>query len=269
MQIAYDLEEAHRLLDGELPRVSGARPGEVLYDFPFSTPSTFGSPIEHLAAAEKILDEGNRSRADAIKQHKRAIASAVQARVQAWHDEQRKQTQESFRIAAIKDQQALDARKDAVNNQALREWATQYNRSEILALLNSDAPAEQITNTLRSALFEPLASFAAFRKIRKQDLLIANPNLDDKASGLEAVFDDTEGECIDPNHQAMVQAIVHASIEANIRAQFVLRVHHGRLIRRGEVVGTTLESWSLLITAHFDDLKISREFAIGTLSPAA
>jgi hypothetical protein len=264
-QIVYDLEEAHRLLDGELPRVSSARPGDCLDTFNFSTSLGIHTTFEHLAAAENILAEDIRTRADAVTRQRRAIAAAVQECFQAWQDAQQKQVQEERRIAAIKTLQALEARKHAGNNQAIREWATTYGKSEILALLNNDAPAEQITDTLRSTLFEPLAGFAVFRKIRKKDLLIANPNLDD--SGLDAVFDDTEDGFTDPSHQAAFQAVAHASVEAEIPAQFAPRLHRGRLTRRGETIGTHLEARSLLLTAHFGDLKISRAFAIGTLAP--
>jgi hypothetical protein len=265
-QIAYDLEEAHRLLDGEMPRVSSTRPGNDLDRFNFFTLTEISANLNHLAAAAEVLAEDTRTRADAITRHRRAIAAAAQARFQAWQDDQQKQAQEIFRLAAEANRQALEARKDAANNEALKQWATTYGKSEILTLLNNEATAEQITDALRQTLFEPLARFAVFRKIRKQDLLIANPNLE--ASGLDAAFDDVDEGCTDPSHQATFQAIARASIEANIPVQFVPRLHRGRLIRRGATVGTSLEARSLLLTVHFGELKISRAFAIGTLTPA-
>lgn len=267
-QIAYDLEEAFRLLDGQRPRVSSARPSDNQDTFDlFISDQTHTLP-EHLVAAEKALAEGIQTRAEAVSRQRRATAAAAQERFQAWQDAQQQHAQKENRIAAINTLQALEARKDAANNQALRKWATTQGKPEILALLDNHAPAEQITDTLRSALFEPLVRFAIFRKIRKQDLLIANPNLDDKASGLDAVFDDAEEEFTDPSHQAAVRAIVRASLEANVPAQFAPRLHRGQLTRRDETIGVTLEARSLLLTAHFGGLKISRAFAIGALAPA-
>jgi hypothetical protein len=267
-QIAYDLEEARRLLDDELPRVSEARPGSEQSKFDIFAPCRPRPFLEHLAAAEEALAEGVRTRAEMIKQHRRAAAAAAQERLQAWQDAQQEQAREERRIAAVKAQQAFEASNDAANNQALREWAITYEHQEILKLLDDGASAEQITNTLRSILFEPFGDFTAFKKIRKQDLLIANPNLDDKASGLDAVFDDTEVEFTDPSHQATVRAIVRVSFEANIPAQFAFRLHRGHLTRREKTIGVPLEARSLLLTAHFGHLKISRAFAIGTLEPA-
>lgn len=266
-QIAYDLEEARRLLDGELPRVSDARPGGEQSEFDIFATRRPRTLPEHLAAAEEVLAEGVRTRAEAVKQHRRATAVAAQERSQAWQDAQQEQAREERRIAADNAQRALKAIKDAANNQALREWAIASEKPEIVKLLDDGAPAEQITDTLRSILFEPLVRFVGFKKIRKQDLLIANPNLDDKASGLNAVFDDAEVEFTDPGHQATVRAIVSASIEANISAQFAFRLHRGRLTRREETIGIPLEARSLLLTAHFGNLKISRAFAIGGLEP--
>ncbi|TAN55340.1 MAG: hypothetical protein EPN26_05460 [Rhodospirillales bacterium] len=64
------------------------------------------------------------------------------------------------------------------------------------------------------------------------------------------------------------EAIINASYEVNIPAQFAFRLHRGRLTRREEAIGVPLETRSLLLTAHFGDLKISRAFEIGTLEPA-
>nr|WP_294552545.1 hypothetical protein [uncultured Rhodopila sp.] len=265
-QIAYDMEEAQRLLDGEMPRVSSSRPGNNQDTLSFFTSPELPANLDHLAAAAEALAENARTRADAITRHRRAIAGVAQVRFQAWQDDQQEQAREIRRLAAEENRQALEARKDAANNEALRQWATTYGKSEILTLLNNEAPADQITDALRATLFEPLARFAVFRKIRKQDLLIANRNLE--ASGLDAVFDDTEEGCTDPSDRATFQAIARASIEANIPAQFAPRLHRGRLTRRGATVGTSLEARSLLLTVHFGELKISRAFAIGALAPA-
>lgn len=266
-QIDYDLGEARRLLDGQQPRVRDARPGSNKSTFDFFAEPRPHTPPEHLAAAEEALAEGVRTRDEAVRQHRRAIAAVALERFQAWQDIQQEQAQEERRIAALNAQLALEAYKEAANNQALREWAVTYDKPELLKFLEDGAPAEQITNTLRLILFQPLARFAVFRKIRKQDLLIANPNLDDKASGLGAVFDDVETEFTDPSHLATARAIINASYEVNIPAQFAFRLHRGRLTRREEVIGVPLEARSLLLTAHFGDLKISRAFEIGTLEP--
>jgi hypothetical protein len=267
-QIAYDLEEARRLLDGQWPRVSDARPGDnqSTLDF-FANPRPKTTP-EHLIAAEEVLAQGIQARTEAVRLHRRAIAAVAQKHFQAWQSIQHERAQEDRLIATLHAQQTLKAHKEATNNKALKEWSVTYDKPGLLKLLEAGAPAEQITSTLRLIVFEPLANFAAFRKIRKQDLLIANPNFDDKASGLGAAFDDIETEFTDPNHLATARAIMNASWAANIPSQFAFRLHRGRLTRREEAVGVPLEARSLLLTAHFGDLRISRAFEIGTLGPS-
>lgn len=267
-QIVYDLEEARRLLDGQRPRVNDARPGGNRFTLDFSAKPQPHILPEHLAAANEALAQGIQTRTEAVRRHWYAITMAAQERFQAWQDTQQEQAQEERRIAAINTQQASKAHKEAANNKALKEWAVTYDKPELLKLLEAGAPAEQIASSLRLTLFEPLVHFAVFRKIRKQDLLIANPNLDDNASGLSAVFDDAETEFTDPSHLAKARAIINASYEVNIPAQFAFRIHRGRLTRREEAIGVPLEARSLLLTAHFGDLKISRAFEIGTLEPA-
>ena len=271
-QIAFDLEEALRLIDGHRPRVAAARPGGnrstvSFEDFDVFAPPRSRTPPQHLAAAEEALAQGIQTREEAIRLHRRAIATAAQERFRAWQDTQQKQAQEEARIATESARQALEALHDAANNRALREWAIAYDKQDLIRLLDEGAAAEQITELLRSTLFEPLVKFATFRKIRKQDLLIANPNLEDKASGLDAVFDDAEMDFTDPSHMAIAKAIINAAYEANIPAQFAFRRHRGRLMRREETIGIPLEARSLLLTAHFGNLRISRAFAIGALDP--
>ncbi len=267
-QIVYDLEEAGRLLDGQRPRLGTASDEDAWPSFRTSNRRKAIPPPQYLAAAEEALARGIFTRKEAVKQHRLAIAAAEEERSRAWHAAKQVEAEEERRIAAAAAQQAMEARKDAASNQALREWAVTCEKPEILKLLDDGAPAEQITETLRSILFEPLTRFAGFKKITKQDLLIANPNLDDKASGLKAVFDDVEVEFTDPGHHAAVQAIVQATWKSSIPAQFDRRLHRGRLTRRGETVGVPVEARSLLLTAHFGDLKISRAFAIGIVGPA-
>lgn len=268
LQIAYDLKEAQRLIDGERPRVGSERPGADRSEFDFFAPRQTHTFPEHLAVAQNALVDGLRTRAEAVDLQRRATAAVAQERFRGWQNTLHKQAEEERRAAAAVALRAKEARKDAANNKALREWAITYDQPKLLELLDAGAPAAQITSALRSILLEPFARFKSFKKITKQDLVMGNPNHKDMAFGLDAMFEEVADEFTDPNHQATARAIVLASFEANIPAEFEYRLHRGRLARRDETIGIPLEARSLLFTARFGDLKISRAFAIGILAPA-
>ena len=266
-QIAYDLGYAAYLLDGRRYPYGDHRPGSPdvwgssSYELPYSPP-------EHIAPADKALREGLDSRLRAVQGHRHAIAAAAVKRFHDWDRARQAQIEEDRRKAALRDALARKAYEAAASNRALKEWAMKGGRAELLELLEKDAPAQLITETLRSIVFEMLSSFGGFKRITKQDLLTANPNLEDQAASLKADFAETETHFPDPQHSAVAQAIMQIVWQAEIPVEFERRLHRGRLIRRGEPIGVAVEGRSLLVTVSFGDLTISKAFAIGIVAPA-
>lgn len=217
--------------------------------------------------AEELVRKAWDGRRAEISAQDRLAREMLQRRRTAYLRRRAEEAEAAWQRRAAAAEVAERARQEAAANGILRAWAARLGHTDILGAIEGAEGAEAIAEAVRRKAFQPLADLVPFRKITKADLLVANPNLRDDAAALKATFSEEESG-ISSQGSAVFDEIVRRLLAAEVPVQFSVRRHRGRLTRREVPVGVGLEACSVLVTAVFGALTVSRAIALGGRAPA-